>query len=47
MVIVMPGLYLTLTALAVRAREHRRYVIVWVVLIVIALVIMYPLTPLP
>jgi hypothetical protein len=47
MVIVMPGLYLALAALAVRARSHRRYVIGWIVLIGIALVIMYPLTPLP
>jgi dolichyl-phosphate-mannose--protein O-mannosyl transferase len=47
MVIVMPGLYLALAALAVRAREHRRSLAGWVVLIVVALVIMYPLTPLP
>ena len=47
MVIVMPGLYLTLAAIAVRARAHRRYVIAWIAMIVIAIVIMYPLTPLP
>ena len=47
MVIVMPGLYLLLAALATRARDHRRLLWGWVVTILIALVIMYPLTPLP
>ncbi|HWF55959.1 MAG TPA: glycosyltransferase family 39 protein [Solirubrobacteraceae bacterium] len=47
MVLVMPGVYLALAGLAVRARTHRRTLIAWVVLIVVALVIMYPLTPLP
>jgi predicted membrane-bound dolichyl-phosphate-mannose-protein mannosyltransferase len=47
MVIVMPGLYLVLAGLAVRAREHRRLLGLWALAIVIALVIMYPFTPLP
>jgi hypothetical protein len=47
MVIVMPGLYLVLAGLAVRARGHRRLIGIWVALIVIALLIMYPFTPLP
>jgi hypothetical protein len=47
MVIVMPGVYLILAALATRARDHRRLLWGWIVTIVIALVIMYPLTPLP
>jgi predicted membrane-bound dolichyl-phosphate-mannose-protein mannosyltransferase len=47
MVIVMPGLYLILAALATRARDHRRLLWGWIVTIAIALVIMYPLTPLP
>ncbi|MHB8693512.1 MAG: glycosyltransferase family 39 protein [Solirubrobacteraceae bacterium] len=47
MIIVMPGVYLVLAALAVRARAHRWLIVGWTITIVIALVITYPLTPLP
>jgi hypothetical protein len=47
MVVVMPGLYLALAGLAVRARRHRRVLCAWVALVALALALMYPLTPLP
>lgn len=47
MVIVMPGILLALVTLLHRARRHRRWLIAWGVLVVLALVVMYPLTPLP
>ncbi len=47
MVVVMPGIYLALATLVHRARRHRRLLIAWGVLVIIALVVMYPLTPLP
>jgi hypothetical protein len=47
MIIVMPGVYLVLAALAVRARAHRWLLVGWIITIVIALVVTYPLTPLP
>ncbi len=47
MVVVMPGLYLALAALLVRARGHPRLLAGWVALAAIAVVIMYPLFPLP
>jgi len=46
MVIVMPGIYLAVSALVSRYRSHRRLVTVWVVAVSLAAVLMYPFTPL-
>jgi hypothetical protein len=47
MVIVMPGLYVAAIELFARWRPRRWIVVVWAVLVVLALVGMYPLTPIP
>ncbi len=47
MVIVMPGIYLAVADLIARHRHRRRLVGVWIALLVVAAVLMYPLTPLP
>jgi predicted membrane-bound dolichyl-phosphate-mannose-protein mannosyltransferase len=48
MVIVMPGVYLAIAALVARIdRRWRWLVAAWMAAVVIAAVIMYPLTPLP
>ncbi len=47
MVIVMPGIYVAVARLIARARSHPRLIGVWVALLAIAAVLLYPLTPLP
>jgi hypothetical protein len=47
MVIVMPGIYLAVADLVVRGRRFRKLLVLWVVLVVGAAIVMYPLTPLP
>ncbi len=47
MVIVMPGLYIAAVELFSRWRPRRWIIIVWAVLVVLALIGMYPLTPIP
>jgi 4-amino-4-deoxy-L-arabinose transferase-like glycosyltransferase len=47
MVLVMPGIYLAVAGLLVRARRRRGWLCTWGGLLVIALVVMYPFTPLP
>jgi predicted membrane-bound dolichyl-phosphate-mannose-protein mannosyltransferase len=47
MVIVMPGLYAAAAWLVARFANRRKLIGVWVVLLVAAVVITYPLTPLP
>jgi hypothetical protein len=47
MVIVMPGLYVAAAYAFARQRPNRRALAVFAVLVVVALVVMYPLTPLP
>jgi 4-amino-4-deoxy-L-arabinose transferase-like glycosyltransferase len=47
MVIVMPGIYLAVVELLVRWRPPRWLLGGWIVLVVAAAVVMYPLTPLP
>jgi hypothetical protein len=47
MVIVMPGLYVAGAYAFARLRPGPRVLWAFVVLVVVALVVMYPLTPLP
>jgi predicted membrane-bound dolichyl-phosphate-mannose-protein mannosyltransferase len=49
MVVVMPGIYLVVAELVLRARRRaaRRLVAVWALGVVLAVVVMYPLFPLP
>ncbi len=47
MVIVMPGIYVAAAQLVARIRPPPRWVWAWIVTIAIALVVMYPFTPLP
>jgi predicted membrane-bound dolichyl-phosphate-mannose-protein mannosyltransferase len=47
MVVVMPGVYMAAAWLAARFRRHPRLLGVWIVTVVLAAVIAYPLTPLP
>jgi 4-amino-4-deoxy-L-arabinose transferase-like glycosyltransferase len=47
MVIVMPGLYIAGAELIARSRLGRKAIVVWALTIVVAAVLMYPLTPLP
>jgi 4-amino-4-deoxy-L-arabinose transferase-like glycosyltransferase len=47
MVIVMPGLYLAAIELFARWRPRRWLIVGWAVLVVLALIGMYPLTPIP
>jgi hypothetical protein len=46
-VVVMPGIYLAVADLVVRGRRYRKLVGLWILLVVAAAVVMYPLTPLP
>ena len=46
MVIVMPGIYLAVSALVVSQRRHRWLVGLWAAAVVIAAVLMYPFVPL-
>ena len=45
MVIVMPGIYLAVAALLVGMRRWRWFVRVWIALVLIAAVVMYPFVP--
>jgi hypothetical protein len=48
MVIVMPGVYLAVAALVARlGRRWRWLVAAWMAAVVVAAIVMYPLTPLP
>jgi hypothetical protein len=47
MVIVMPGIYLAVADLVVRGRRFRKLIVLWIVLVVGAAIVLYPLTPLP
>jgi 4-amino-4-deoxy-L-arabinose transferase-like glycosyltransferase len=47
MVIVMPGIYLAVADLVRRIGPTRKLVIAWMVCVVAAMIVMYPLTPLP
>jgi dolichyl-phosphate-mannose--protein O-mannosyl transferase len=48
MVIVMPGIYMAVALLISRHRQSRRRLIgVWIACVLIAAILMYPLTPLP
>jgi dolichyl-phosphate-mannose--protein O-mannosyl transferase len=47
MVVVMPGVYAAAAWLAARARRHPRLIGVWIVTVLVAAVVTYPLTPLP
>jgi Dolichyl-phosphate-mannose-protein mannosyltransferase len=46
MVVVMPGIYLTVACLAVKARSHRRALELWIASVAIAVVVTYPFVPL-
>jgi predicted membrane-bound dolichyl-phosphate-mannose-protein mannosyltransferase len=47
MVIVMPGIYIAAVQLISRIRPPPRWIWAWVVTLAVALVVMYPFTPLP
>ncbi|MEA2373509.1 MAG: dolichyl-phosphate-mannose-protein mannosyltransferase [Solirubrobacteraceae bacterium] len=47
MVFVMPGLYLLVADLLAGHRDHRRLVTGWVICVLAAALVLYPLTPLP
>ena len=47
MVFVMPGLYPLVADLLARHRHHRRLVTGWVICVLAAALVLYPLTPLP
>jgi hypothetical protein len=47
MVIVMPGIYLTVADLVVNSRGHRRLLIAWWLAVLAAAIAMYPFTPVP
>ena len=47
MVIVMPGIYIAAAQLVARVRPPRGLIWAWIVTIAIAVVLMYPFTPLP
>jgi hypothetical protein len=47
MVIVMPGLYIAAAQLIARVRPPPRWTAVWILAIAVAVVAMYPFTPLP
>jgi 4-amino-4-deoxy-L-arabinose transferase-like glycosyltransferase len=46
MVIVMPGIYLSVAHLVVRLRHHRRWIGAWAVAVLLAAIAMYPFLPL-
>jgi hypothetical protein len=45
MVIVMPGLYLTIAYLLYEIRRYRKLIALWALCVLVAAVVMYPLTP--
>ena len=47
MVIVMPGIYVAAAQLVARIGPRSRWILAWAVTIAIAVVVMYPFTPLP
>ena len=47
MVIVMPGIYLTVADLIGRVGARRKLVLVWMACVLAAVVVLYPFTPLP
>jgi hypothetical protein len=47
MVIVMPGIYIAAAQLVARLRVPQRWIWAWVVTLAIAVVVMYPFTPVP
>ena len=47
MVVVMPAIYLAVADLVVRGRRHRKLVVLWIVVVAVAAIAMYPFTPLP
>jgi predicted membrane-bound dolichyl-phosphate-mannose-protein mannosyltransferase len=47
MVIVMPAVYIAVAELIARSRLSRKVIAVWALAVVIAAVLMYPLTPVP
>jgi dolichyl-phosphate-mannose-protein mannosyltransferase len=47
MVIVVPGIYLVVSDFVWRNRRHRKLVGLWMLLVLAAVVVMYPFTPLP
>jgi predicted membrane-bound dolichyl-phosphate-mannose-protein mannosyltransferase len=47
MVVVMPGLYVAAAWLAARFARRRTLIAIWIVLLIAAAVLAYPLTPLP
>jgi hypothetical protein len=47
MVVVMPGLYVVISGLVYRQRRRRRLIAGWGVMVILAAIVMYPLTPIP
>jgi hypothetical protein len=47
MVVVMPGVYLAVVRLLQQGRARRRLILIWVGLVVIGAVALYPFTPVP
>jgi predicted membrane-bound dolichyl-phosphate-mannose-protein mannosyltransferase len=47
MVVVMPGIYVSVVHLLYRTRRHRRLIAVWALTVLVAAIAMYPLVPLP
>jgi predicted membrane-bound dolichyl-phosphate-mannose-protein mannosyltransferase len=47
MLIVLPGVYLTVAELLVRERRHRRLIGAWAAAVLAAAIALYPFTPLP
>jgi hypothetical protein len=47
MVIVMPGIYVAAAQFVARVRPSPRLISAWIVTIAIAVVVMYPFTPVP
>jgi hypothetical protein len=47
MVVVMPGIYVTVIDLLGRARRHKTLIGLWALAVVFAAIVMYPLTPFP
>ena len=47
MIVVMPGIYLTVTYVLYRARRYRKLIVLWAGTVLAAAIVMYPLTPIP
>jgi dolichyl-phosphate-mannose--protein O-mannosyl transferase len=47
MVVVMPGIYMSASYLAWRARRYRRLLAIWWLVVISAAVVLWPFTPLP